>query len=69
VEFQKYNDGRAVDPFDAEISIRVGIRYLAALYSATGSWSAAIAAYNVGLGGWRSGVRPVRHIEAIMGDG
>lgn len=68
VDFRKYNDGASVDPFDPETAIRVGVRYLKALQDETGSWRAAVGCYNVGLGGWRSGLRPVRHIKAVMGE-
>jgi hypothetical protein len=67
-DFRKYNDGAPVDPFDAETAIRVGVRYLAALHSATGSWRAAVGAYNVGLGAWRAGARPVRHMREVFGE-
>ena len=45
-----YNDGLPIDPFDPETAIRVGIRYLADLYSQTGSWSIALKSYNGGIG-------------------
>jgi soluble lytic murein transglycosylase-like protein len=66
--FERYNDGAKVDPFDPECAIRVGVHYLAALREATGSWHAAVGAYNVGLAGWRRGVRPVRHIKEVVGE-
>lgn len=68
LDFERYNDGRKVDPFDPETAIRVGVRYLAALREATGSWRSAVGAYNVGLAGWRRGVRPVRHMRMVIGD-
>lgn len=54
-----YNDGRAVDPYDPETSIRVGIRYLAALHAQHGTWREAVRKY--------AGNRPASHVRAIMG--
>jgi soluble lytic murein transglycosylase-like protein len=66
--FRKYNDGAEVDPFDPETAIRVGVRYLAALHATTGSWRAAVGAYNVGLAAWRAGARPERHMREVFGE-
>jgi soluble lytic murein transglycosylase-like protein len=69
--FRIYNDGRFIDPFDAATAIRVGIRYLADLRASTGSWRGAVAAYNCGLGRWRTGripARTVEHVVAVMGE-
>lgn len=66
--FSAYNEGRKVDPHDPETAIRVGVRYLAALYAETGSWRAAVGCYNVGLAGWRAGKRPLRHIRGVIGE-
>jgi hypothetical protein len=48
--FEGFNDGQPIDPLDGPTSIRVGVRYLSALYRATGEWEDAVAAYNCGLG-------------------
>jgi len=58
--FRQYNDGVAVDPFNPEHAIRVGIRYLAALHAEHGSWREAVRRY--------AGHRPAAHTAAIMGD-
>jgi soluble lytic murein transglycosylase-like protein len=61
-----YNDGDAIDPFDPETAIRVGIRHLSALYSLVGSWKGAIAAYNCGIGRYLSGRRlPAETVEYV----
>lgn len=63
--------GGPVDPLNGHDSIRVAVRYLAALYRATGTWADALAAYNCGLGRWRTGRIPAstrRHVAAIMGE-
>lgn len=62
--------GGPVNPLDGHESIRVGVLYLAQLYRATGTWADALAAYNCGLGRWRTGRIPAstrRHVAAIMG--
>jgi hypothetical protein len=69
-----FNGGVPIDPFDPETSIRVGLRYLADLYDATGSWRAALMSYNGGYGKW---VNPrkfgawkqetVLYVRAILG--
>lgn len=62
--------GGPVDPLDGYASIRVGVRYLAELYRATGSWRGAVAAYNCGLGRYRRGDLPAgtkRHVRAVLG--
>lgn len=56
-----YNDGKPIDPFDAETSIRVGLRYLAALRAQLGDWRLAVKSY--------AGNRPESHVRAIMGEG
>ena len=66
--FRAFNDGGKVDPHDPETAIRVGVRYLAALHAATGSWRAAVGCYNVGLAGWQAGKRPLRHIKGVIGE-
>lgn len=65
-----YNDGAVIDPFDAETAIGVGTRHLADLYSRLNTWRGAIAAYNCGIGRYRSGVLPwetINHVRIIMG--
>jgi len=47
-----YNGGKPIDPFDPETAIRVGLRFLADLRGATGSWRLALLSYNGGLGHW-----------------
>jgi soluble lytic murein transglycosylase-like protein len=66
VHFQDYNDGRTVDPFDPEPAMRVGVRYLADLFTSTGSWRDAVSAYNTGLAAWLDGKRAERHIKEVM---
>lgn len=64
-----YNDGRRVNPFDPGTSIRVGLRYLAHLKAELGEWQAAVAAYNCGLGRYRTGRIPqstVNYVNAIF---
>ena len=58
--FRIYNNGAPVDSFDPECAIRVGVRYLAALYEKTGSWREAVRRY--------AGNRPSRHTAKIIGD-
>lgn len=67
--FARFSDG-PLDPLDGHTSIRVGVRYLAELYRATGSWRGAVAAYNCGPGRYRRGNLPagtVRHVRAVLG--
>jgi soluble lytic murein transglycosylase-like protein len=67
--FARYNDWQQVDPFDPDMAIRVACRYLEALYRATGTWEGAVAAYNCGLGRYRTGSIPQRtreHVERIF---
>jgi soluble lytic murein transglycosylase-like protein len=58
--FSIYNDGKTVDPFNPEHAIRVGIRYLAALYAEHGTWREAVRKY--------AGNRPAQHTRQIMGE-
>ena len=71
----RYNDGNAIDPFDPETAIRVGIRYLADLHALTGSWRTAVMVYNGGLshfinpkkyGDWKE--ETINYVTAIMGE-
>jgi soluble lytic murein transglycosylase-like protein len=65
----RYNDGRPVNPFDPATAARVALRYLAALYRATGNWEGAVAAYNCGLARYRTGNIPettARHVARIF---
>jgi soluble lytic murein transglycosylase-like protein len=57
--FTRYNDWHTVDPMDPETAIRVGIRYLAALYAQSGNWAEAVRRY--------AGNRPRAHTAKIMG--
>lgn len=69
--FERYNDGRPVDPFSPRQSIRVALRYLADLYAMTGTWPDAVASYNCGPGRWKSGDIPEttrRHVARIFND-
>lgn len=50
----RFNDGRKIDPFDAETSMRVGLRKLALNHTRLGSWWSAVAAYNCGLDWFRN---------------
>ncbi|MDD5305048.1 MAG: transglycosylase SLT domain-containing protein [Elusimicrobia bacterium] len=59
--FRVYNDGQAVDPFNPEHAIRIGIRYLAALHEQCGSWREAVRRY--------AGRRPAADTARIMGEG
>jgi len=54
----RYNDGRKIDPWIWRTSMDVGIEHLARLYSVTGHWPGAVAAYNVGLTRYRKGKLP-----------
>lgn len=68
--FEAFNDGREIDPLDGFDSIRVGVRYLAEMQLATGTWEDGVAAYNCGLGRWLTGSIPKstrRHVAAVMG--
>jgi soluble lytic murein transglycosylase-like protein len=58
--FRQYNDGQAVDPFNPEHAIRVGVRYLAALHARHGTWREAVRRY--------AGRRPAADTAAIMGE-
>ena len=67
--FERYNDGRPIDPHDPETAVRVGIRYLAALHAELRTWRAAVGAYNCGLARWRRGDLPDetrRHVRMVM---
>jgi soluble lytic murein transglycosylase-like protein len=66
--FEVFNDGKPIDPRDPETSIRVGVRYLAALYAETENWKVACASYNIGLAGYRSGKWPERYVRVIMNE-
>lgn len=44
-----------VDPRDPDQNIQGGVRYLAQMYSMTGSWPDALMAYNGGIGNWKRG--------------
>lgn len=57
--FRVYNDGQAVDPFNPEHAIRVGVRYLAALHAQCGSWREAVRRY--------AGRRPAADTAKILG--
>jgi len=57
--FRVYNGGQAVDPFNPEHAIRVGIRYLSALHAQCGSWREAVRRY--------AGRRPAADTARIMG--
>jgi len=64
-----YNDGLRINPYDPETSVRVGLRYLAHLKTETGDWRAAVAAYNCGLGRYRTGNIPQstkNYVDAIF---
>lgn len=66
----RYNDGKKLDPYNVEDSTRVALRYLARLYSATGSWEAAVASYNCGLTRYRTGSIPastMAHVAKVFG--
>jgi len=70
-DFAVFNGWAAIDPFDPTVAIPVAIRYLAHLQLLTGSWEGAVAAYNCGLGRYRTGDIPastLRHVAAVMGD-
>lgn len=60
VDFEIYNDGKKIDPFDPETAIRVGIRRFAALHKETGTWREAIRRY--------AGRRPENHVKTILGE-
>lgn len=64
-----FNDGKAIDAFDAETSIRIGILYLASLYQRTGDWRLAVGAFNAGPGTAPRNWKPitVRHVKAVLG--
>jgi len=65
----RYNDGKKLDPYNVMDSTRVALRYLARLYSATGSWQAAVAAYNCGLTRYCSGDIPettIAHVNKVF---
>ena len=47
-----FNGGDAFDPRNPSDAIRIGLRVLADLHATTGSWPAALAAYNGGLYHW-----------------
>lgn len=66
----RYNDGQAVDPFDPSTAVRVAMRYLGALYRATGTWEGAVASYNCGLTRYRTGRIPKLtqiHVARVFG--
>lgn len=54
---KRFNDGRRVNPYDPEISIRVGLRKLAANYRHLYKWWNAVASYNCGVR-WIQSHRP-----------
>lgn len=45
---QAYNDGLAIDYFDPETNVKVGLRFLADLYRTYGTWRKALSFYNSG---------------------
>ena len=55
---ERYNGGDAIDVWMWRTSMAVGIAHLSRLYSVTGSWPGAVAAYNVGLTRYRRGKLP-----------
>ena len=61
----RYNDGQEVDPFDPETSLRVGMRHLAAMYRATGSWVGAVWSYNAGLTAYREATLPEKTMKQL----
>jgi soluble lytic murein transglycosylase-like protein len=68
----RYNGGKTFDPFDSRMNLRIGTRHLATLYRVTGSWRAAVSAYNCGLSRYRSGKLPastLRYVEAVYQEG
>jgi soluble lytic murein transglycosylase-like protein len=71
-----YSGGRAVDPFDPETAIRIGLHYLADLHERTGNWRVALMAYNGGLGHFLDPRRygewqgeSIDYVHSIMGEG
>lgn len=72
---RRYNDGQQIDPRDPETAIRVGLRFLADLYSRTGSWTLALLSYNGGIGHYINPRRygpyqseSIDYARAILGD-
>lgn len=50
----RYNNGYEIDPFDWKVAMDVGLRHLSVLHKHTGSWYGAVAAYNMGLKGYKT---------------
>lgn len=71
----RYNDGKKYEPLYWKDNMRIGIKHLATLRKVTGSWYAAICAYNLGLNGynkWRTGKRvlpeaTIKELEFVFG--
>jgi len=64
--YSKYTN-EDIDPFNPYQSLLVSVQILKHLYDETGSWMNAVAAYNVGLTGFRNGRFPENHVDAIFG--
>jgi hypothetical protein len=67
-----YNNGKAVDPFDPLISLKIAAKHLAVLFKETGDWRQSVAAYNCGLSRTRSKkgipIRTQRYVDEIFCD-
>jgi soluble lytic murein transglycosylase-like protein len=61
----RFNAGVPIDPFDPWTNARVALRLLATLHHVTKTWHGAVAAYNAGLGRWRTGQLPERTLAHI----
>lgn len=60
----RFNENKAVDPYNANMSLKISCRYLSWLYDRTHSWYDAVCAYKSGLYKVRIETVPI-HIEEI----